>query len=62
MPSPVFFALLFFVVRFVAPPFAICMSFFAIMVDRLCAGHLQVMEEEAKTHVRLIDVEKKSEE
>ena len=40
------------------PSLAICTGFFAITVDRLCAGHLQIIDEEAKTHARLIDVEK----
>ena len=40
------------------PSLAICTGFFAITVDRLCAGHIQIIDEEAKTHARLIDVEK----
>ena len=40
------------------PSLAICTSLFAITVDRLCAGHLQIIDEEAKTHARLLDVEK----
>ena len=40
------------------PSLAICTSLFAITVDRLCAGHIQIIDAEAKTHARLLDVEK----
>lgn len=40
------------------PSYALCLSFFAITMDRLCRGHLDMLELQAKTNVRLADVEK----
>ena len=40
------------------PSLAICLSFFAITVSRLCKDHLAAMEIEARTNARLADVER----
>lgn len=40
------------------PSVAVCLSFFAIVVSRLCKDHLETMTLEAKTNARLADVEK----
>lgn len=40
------------------PSFAICLSFFAITVSRLCKDHLEAMALDAKKNARLADIEK----
>ena len=40
------------------PSFALCLSFFAITMDRLCKSHLEALERQAKVNARLADVEK----
>ena len=40
------------------PSFALCLSFFAITMSRLCRSHLDALERQAKVNARLADVEK----
>ena len=40
------------------PSFAVCLSFFAFTMDRLCLDHLGMLERQAKVNARLADVEK----
>ena len=40
------------------PSFALCLSFFAITMSRLCKSHLEALGLQAKVNARLADVEK----
>ena len=38
------------------PSFAVCLSFFAFTMDRLCADHLDMLERQAKVNARLAEL------